>query len=1611
MKRRVTNLTTLAIFLFSSGVGESQELTPSTGAAQVISNISVQSGKAYEVMPAGLQEGVPVYIDRTCRLRNLPSNLDGLTYIKTANSDKNSAGDDFLSFSSSTAATVFVAHDDRILQKPMWMTDFSDSGMNITIAGNPHSLWQRDFGAGTIVLGGNKETSPSAPFGDGRMYVVIVESKTRPQGGTDGPGLGNLSYPSSEVFQPVGVVPANAHLGHGKVSMVNGYLMVISSSDGNGSPDDGIIEFWDVSDPRNPTLFVRHDNADTHRVREAHGFSQSNSYAHEYIAVAGIEGVLFFDVTDPAKMTLTGSVTLPGTGGTSAYTGIWWVFWQAPYVYVASTSAGLYIVDASDPTQPTIVTQLSTGELGGFNPAGAFALGNLLILTEPRGSGLLTLNISDPINPIVIDRVNNHKGYSHIFVAGKILTSGGNGDPNQLVVHDVSHDGDISFVGRAGSGLGNGGYGSYQDGFFHSGFSKKYAKFDITNLQQLGTGSSGFANRDEDFGVVLGNLVFVGDDHGVGSALIAHQTEPDTLGADVHWVHPAHCATDQATTTRVGVSMSDHVNIESVDPLTFSVQPIGGNPIPGKYSVHMGLVNFSPDAPLSPKTDYEVIVNGIRDEVGNPGASFRSVFSTSGAPVGGVVSNVVATNGKPYTAVDDGAQVGRLIYIDRSYTWQAMPAPLVGATMIRTANNDKASTGTSHLTFDLTEAATVYVAYDSRRTVRPNWLNSFTDTGMQVAIANNPHILFSQSFPTGRVTLGGNLRNVGDAPPGQGSIYSVLVVPDSSQPLLGDLIVATDEPYLAVDDGAQTGQPIYIDRNYTWGTLPPGLVGATVILTANDDKATTGTDHLSFDLARPATVYVAYDTRRARRPDWLNSFADTGLQVTIPGAPHILLSQDFPAGRVTLGGNLQNVADAPPGQGSMYSVLVVPDIVPACEINHPGVALVYSSIGFSATPAADGDRTYSWSFGDGTILNTGTNSDASHTYSSPGRYDVQLTIASSAGTVACSHVQIVHHPITANQPTASSSIATAGGKVFNVNPDQDTVTAIDARSFAKLWESAVGSAPTTLAVAPDGNVWAVSQEDAEINVLAADTGVIQQTILLSRGSHPYGIAFAPNGSSAYVTLEATGEVLQLDITGTEIGRLVVGPTPRGLAVSGDSRVFVTRFISEDTHGEIIEIDAATSLVIRRFSLAFDPGPDTEVSGRGVPNYLSALRVSPDGRMALVPSKKDNIARGLFRDGLPLTFESRVRTIVSRLDLVGNSENLGARIDLNDRDMAQNVLFSPLGDIFFVSTQGSQLVEVFDVRTGILLSSAATGHAPQGMALDPSTRRLFVHNYLSRSISVYDVSTVLDATSNTMGPLAEIPTTAAESLATAELRGKRIFYNASDPRMSQDGYISCASCHLDGGSDGRVWDVTQVGEGLRNTISLQGRSGLGHGNVHWTADFDEIQDFENIIRNEFGGTGFMTDEDFNATSDALGAPKANLSPELDDLAAFVASLSNFKHSPYRFDDGSLTPEGNLGRDLFLLQRCDTCHSGANFTDGQRHDVGTIQTSSGLGIGNSLVGVGFDTPTLRGVWATAPYLHNGAAATLFEVLDNPEHGNTTGLTETERMLLVDYLLQIE
>ena len=93
--------------------------------------------------------------------------------------------------------------------------------------------------------------------------------------------------------------------------------------------------------------------------------------------------------------------------------------------------------------------------------------------------------------------------------------------------------------------------------------------------------------------------------------------------------------------------------------------------------------------------------------------------------------------------------------------------------------------------------------------------------------------------------------------------------------------------------------------------------------------------------------------------------------------------------------------------------------------------------------------------------------------------------------------------------------------------------------------------------------------------------------------------------------------------------------------------------------------------------------------------MSALAISPDGRQLRVPSKKDNTARGLFRDGQALDFEiDRPHHPCPTSTSSRTAENLALRVDLNDRDRRSALgLSAPWATTVFVATQAPNTVEV------------------------------------------------------------------------------------------------------------------------------------------------------------------------------------------------------------------------------------------------------------------------------------------------------------------------------
>jgi cytochrome c peroxidase len=300
----------------------------------------------------------------------------------------------------------------------------------------------------------------------------------------------------------------------------------------------------------------------------------------------------------------------------------------------------------------------------------------------------------------------------------------------------------------------------------------------------------------------------------------------------------------------------------------------------------------------------------------------------------------------------------------------------------------------------------------------------------------------------------------------------------------------------------------------------------------------------------------------------------------------------------------------------------------------------------------------------------------------------------------------------------------------------------------------------------------------------------------------------------------------------------------------------------------------------------------------------------------------------------------------------------------------------------------------------VLGFPKVGKHPKAIRVSPDGKELYIYNTLDQEVAVYDLSVrKLGAVKVSKPPK------------TAEwLRGKELFQSARQP-MGSARWISCASCHPDGLTDKRVW---QNPEGERRTPNL---FGLAHTHpLHWSADRDEVQDFEYTVRGKLmQGRGLFSGQlkrgkDFDLT--ALDMDLSGKSADLDALALYTNSFQA-RPSPHAAGPGRLTAEAERGRKLFFSAEigCATCHSGPYYTDStlkkpfNLHDVGTG------GSPREKMGSKYDTPTLISVYRSGPYLHDGRAKTLYDVLTThnagDKHGKTSQLKASEIDDLVAFL----
>lgn len=700
-------------------------------------------------------------------------------------------------------------------------------------------------------------------------------------------------------------------------------------------------------------------------------------------------------------------------------------------------------------------------------------------------------------------------------------------------------------------------------------------------------------------------------------------------------------------------------------------------------------------------------------------------------------------------------------------------------------------------------------------------------------------------------------------------------------------------------------------------------------------------------------------------------------------------------------------------------------------------------------------------------------------------------------------------------PTSSQPIALSadGSLLAAVNPDKNTVSFFDVAGDRneRIERLDTMTEPWGVAVAPDGiKTWVANTVSGTVTVIRRNPqGVFRVKSQIVVGTEPYGLALTPNGSRLYLTNARSNTVSVIDTASdTVVATIPVGPEPRGLAISNDGdaddldeTVYVTHFLSllapgksagadDAKTGRVSVIPTASNMVAStvllnpiastRFKASGDalaripPGPDFTFTTGAYPNQLNGIAIH--GGFAFVPST------GVSPNG-PVRFDVNVQSLLSVIDRAGNfdagaTKNLQQAVALQPNPLRRFITVPWAIAFEHASNQGWVVSAASDIVVKIVVDPAngsasvrrdpadqsrvleiPTGKNPRGIVVNADDTRAYVMNYISRDVTVVDLTTA---------PESVLATMKSERLPLARNREARILlgkelYNTSvgvferpaagQPpivgRMSSEGWGSCSSCHPFGLSDGTTWIFHS---GPRRTIAQHAdfdpNDETRQRPLGWSAIFDEEQDLELYIRNVSGGLGLLVLDD-GITPDpnvvAFDPPNAGRKQlrvrgmnALKAIKTYVQFGIRAPISPVSKTD----PDVLAGRALFQAANCQSCHGGplwssalVRFTPppaaglivngqivGELRNVGTfdagafneVRQNAAAPLGAS----GFVPPSLLSVFASPEgFLHNGAAPTLGDVLNNVTHRSAgTGGVDTlsnaaDRAKLVSFLKSID
>lgn len=591
-------------------------------------------------------------------------------------------------------------------------------------------------------------------------------------------------------------------------------------------------------------------------------------------------------------------------------------------------------------------------------------------------------------------------------------------------------------------------------------------------------------------------------------------------------------------------------------------------------------------------------------------------------------------------------------------------------------------------------------------------------------------------------------------------------------------------------------------------------------------------------------------------------------------------------------------------------------------------------------------------------------------------------------------------------PVAPVSVAADGSRLFVADTVGDHLSVFDLTNPSQpflIAEIRVGLDPVSVRPRTRDEIWVVNQLSDSVSIVHVPSRRVIDTLRVV--DEPSDVVFA--GGKAFVTAATIDRVLVFDaVTRAPLGSIdVFGKDPRSLAVSPDgSKVYAV--VQRSGNGTTTLPDSVAPAPPLPSNPALPPAPQQGlIIAADDPQWAGAVPYSlPDHDVAEIDVASQTVTRYFDAVGTTNTaiavdpvsgelwvaniearnlvrFEPQLRghTIDSRVTriTIGTTPTV-TPYDLNDGfDYTQlpnvaalaTALAEPFGVAIdatagevFVAAHGSDRVGIVDVATGVVLARIEIGstpgsivdtrnkRGPRGLALHPSANLLYVLNNLSGSLTVVDTAT--------RSVLGEQSIATVDPMPIAQREGRKFLY---DSKLSGNGTMSCAACHIDGDTDGIAWDLGDPGATLEGappqpfpfslglipfhpmkgpmmTQTLRGLDGVGA--LHWRGD-----------RADFHA--------FNPAFDKLLGGAQVAGPDMDSYAAFAIEIA-FPPNPNQRLDRSLrtTPAGAneaTGMQAYLnpvvasplgVLSCNTCHALPTGTNGFVVNGATLQTEQQL-----------------------------------------------------------------